>query len=147
MSPRDGTHINLKTGSLVGWKQCHRGKYIVDFDATVLTDKCNGERLLVACRSVSDRTTLIVAGIGKREDILRSCLPNSYCTPEMKNGTGFYYVQNQVWGFQGRPKVRVDILGGTGGFKLLAQYILISYRNLLQISLPIIVECRRDHFV
>ncbi len=142
MSPRDGIHLNLKRSSLIGWKQCYRGKYNADFDATILTDTCKGERLLVACSNASDKENLIVAGIGKREDIFRSCSPNSYCTTEMKNGTGFYYVQNQVWGFQGRPKVRVDILEGTGSFKL-----LISYRNLLQISLPIIVEYRRDQFV
>jgi hypothetical protein len=109
LSPLVGTHLDLKVDSLIGWKECYRGEYNTPFDATILTNTCKGKRLLVACRSDSDKKTLIVAGVGKREDIFRTCTPNSYCTPETKNGTGFYYVQDHAWGFQGRSQVRVYI--------------------------------------
>jgi hypothetical protein len=66
---------------------------------------CKGNRLLVACSSVSDKNTLIVAGVGKREDIFDPCTPNTHCVTQMKNGTGFYYAKDQAWGFEGRPKV------------------------------------------
>ncbi len=51
-----------------------------------------------------------MAGVGERENLFRTCTPNSYCSTTMKNNTGFYYVQNQAWGFQGRPKVRINTL-------------------------------------
>jgi hypothetical protein len=105
LSPLVGTHLNLKVDSLIGWKPCYRGEYNTPFNATILTNTCKGKRLLVACRSVNDKKTLIVAGVGKREDIFHSCTPNSYCTVEIKNGTGFYYVRDRAWGFQGRPQV------------------------------------------
>jgi hypothetical protein len=107
LSPLVGTHLDLKVDSLIGWKACYRGKYNTPFDGTVLTNICKGKRLLVACRSVNDKKTLIVAGVGKREDIFHSCEPNRYCATEIKNGTGFYYVEDHAWGFQGRPEVKL----------------------------------------
>jgi hypothetical protein len=100
----------LKVNSLIGWKECYRGKYNTPFDTTVLTNRCKGKRLLVACRSIADKKTLTVAGVGERENLFCKCTSNTYCSTTMKNNTGFYYVQNQAWGFQGRPKVRINTL-------------------------------------
>lgn len=111
LSPRIGTYVNLNATSLIGWKMCYRGRYNIPFDVKILNNTCKGKRLLVACRTVNDKSTLIVAGVGKREDIFYRCQPNSHCTPKVNNGTGFYYVENQAWGFQGSsPQVRVYIL-------------------------------------
>lgn len=106
LSPLLGTHVNLKVNNLVGWKLCYRGKYDTPFDEKVLTKTCTGKRLLVACRTVMDRKTLIVAGVGKRDRIFEKCNPNSYCSPKMYNGTGFYYSESSAWGFQGQPEVK-----------------------------------------
>ncbi|CAF2975920.1 unnamed protein product [Rotaria sp. Silwood2] len=108
LSPFVGIHLNLKTDSLVGWKECYRGKYDTSFNATILTDTCKGKRLLVACRSVNNNKILTVAGVGDRENIFNSCPSNNHCTPNKKNGIGFYYVADNVWGFEGRPKNWVD---------------------------------------
>jgi hypothetical protein len=126
LSPLIGTHINLKVNSLIGWKICYRGRYNTPFNATILTKTCNGKRILVACRSVNDSKTLIVAGVGKREDIFRTCPPNSYCTSEIKNGTGFYYVQDHAWGFQGRPQVRIYMLQVTENLRSFVNIILVQ---------------------
>jgi hypothetical protein len=104
-----GAHLGLNVKSLIGWKECYRSKYTTPFNATILTRTCKGKRLLVACRSTTDKNTLVVGGVGKREDIFRPCAPNSHCTTTMNNGTGFYYVQDYAWGFEGRPKVRAYI--------------------------------------
>jgi hypothetical protein len=107
--PLQGAHLNLKVNSLIGWKECYRGKYNAPFNITILTNTCKGKRLLVACRSTNDKNTLIVGGVGKRENIFRPCTSYSHCTTEMENGTGFYYVQDQAWGFEGRPQVRIYV--------------------------------------
>ncbi|CAF1303585.1 unnamed protein product [Adineta steineri] len=97
LSPLVGVHLNLSTDSLVGWKECFRG-----------------DRLLVACRSTTDEKTLVVAGVGKREDLLHPCSSNTYCAAEMKNNIGFYYAKNQAWGFEGRSKDFVANYHGKG---------------------------------
>jgi hypothetical protein len=99
----------LTVNSLIRWKECCRGKYNTPFDASILINTCKGKRLLVACRSTAEENTLTVAGVGKREDIFYTCRPNSHCVTVLKNGTGFYYVQDHAWGFGGRPKVRIQI--------------------------------------
>ena len=109
--PLEGTHTNLTVNSLIGWKLCYRGKYDEPFDIGVLSKTCKGHRLLVACRIVADRNTLIVAGIGQREKLFHPCSPNSHCSITAGNETGFYYAENHAWGFQGRPsEVRNYIL-------------------------------------
>ena len=108
LSPQMGTHVDLKVSSLVGWKLCYRGKYEVPFNMSVLTNRCKGKRLLVACRSAVDRKTLTVAGVGRREDLFQACSQNSYCSTMMYGNTGFYYAQNQAWGFYGRPQVKIS---------------------------------------
>jgi len=67
---------------------------------------CKSRRLLVACHPAGNKEALTLAGIGKWQDILRQCSSNTHCVTEMKNGTSFYYVKDQAWGFEGRPKVR-----------------------------------------
>ncbi|CAF1197726.1 unnamed protein product [Rotaria sp. Silwood1] len=108
LSPLIGAHLNLKTDTLVGWKECYRGQYNTPFNATVLSDTCKGKRLLVACRSVNNKKTLTVAGVGERESIFHPCPSNGHCITNKKNGIGFYYVADLVWGFEGRPKDWVD---------------------------------------
>ena len=128
-----GTHLDLQVDTLIGWKQCYRGVYNAPFDINVLTNRCKGKRLLVACRTIADRKTLSVAGVGKREDLFRICTPNSYCTTVLNNNTGFYYAENQAWGFEGRPQVVIDndnsiniydILELCHGFESISSWIL-----------------------
>ncbi|CAF2990098.1 unnamed protein product [Rotaria socialis] len=104
LSPIVGIHLNLNKTSLVGWKECYRGRYNTPFNVSVLTNICKGKRLLVACRSLDDRKTLAVAGIGQRQNMFKPCTSNPYCTTEKNNGLGFYYVTDRVWGFEGRPQ-------------------------------------------
>ncbi|CAF1323527.1 unnamed protein product [Rotaria magnacalcarata] len=120
LSPMEGTHANLSVNSLNGWQECYRSTYDVPFNISVLTESCNGSRLLVACRPVHNKQILTLAGIGYREDILHSCLPkrcktngksrkltgrqfmcSSYhqCITQAKRGVGWYHVDNQTWGF------------------------------------------------
>ncbi|CAF4146469.1 unnamed protein product [Rotaria sordida] len=73
LSPIVGAHLNLKTNSLIGWKECYRSKYNTPFNATVLTNTCKGKQLLIGCRSVNDKETLTVAGVGERENIFNPC--------------------------------------------------------------------------
>lgn len=73
LSPMVGAHVNLSVKSLVGWKQCYRGTYDLPFNGSVLMNRCKGKRLLVACRSDADRKTLTVAGVSRREELLRTC--------------------------------------------------------------------------
>ncbi|CAF1290444.1 unnamed protein product [Adineta ricciae] len=110
--PSKGAHLNLAVKSLIGWKQCFRGKYNKPFDSKVLTGPCKGRRLLVACRSTNDTRTLILAGVGKREDIFFPCSPNSYCSIQKKNGTGFYYAQDHAWGFEGALNTPQEVNNG-----------------------------------
>lgn len=107
LSPLNGVHVNITKSSLVGWKECYRGKYNTPFNASILTKTCSGKRLLVACRSLNDRNILTVAGVGQREQIFRPCSPNSYCTVQKQNDIGFYYVADNVWGFEGQQKVGI----------------------------------------
>jgi hypothetical protein len=116
LSPMEGTHINLTVSSLAGWQECYRSTYDVPFDSSVLTKSCNGSRLLVGCRSVSNKKILTLAGVGQREDILHPCLPRQcgrskkknkklicssryQCITQAKRGVGWYYANNQTWGF------------------------------------------------
>lgn len=136
-----GTHLDLQVESLIGWKQCYRGVYNVPFDINVLTNRCKGKRILVACRPVADRKILTVAGVGKREDLFRVCTPNSYCSTVMKNNTGFYYVQNQAWGFEGRPKVGIDQNNNH-----YSRYILRTlFQTIINISMHTMVEYNKGH--
>ncbi|CAF1081981.1 unnamed protein product [Adineta ricciae] len=129
--PSKGAHLNLTLKSLIGWKQCFREKYDKPFDSKVLTGPCKGRRLLVACRSTNDTRTLILAGVGKREDIFFPCSPNSHCRVEKKNGTGFYYAQDHAWGFEGAlntlQEVRNDHVDYRHNFGL--QGGLVGYRQ------------------
>ncbi len=74
---------------------------------------------MVACRSVSNKKILTLAGIGQREDMLHPCLPKQckinskstkknrklvcssryQCFTQAKRGVGWYYANNQAWGF------------------------------------------------
>lgn len=108
LSPQVGIHLNLTTKSLVGWKQCFRGKYNVPFDDKVLNTTCTGRRLLVACRSTQNKAALVVAGVGRREDLFFACAPNHYCRVPRKNEIGFYYAQGQAWGFEGFSAVSLE---------------------------------------
>ncbi|CAF2664811.1 unnamed protein product [Rotaria sp. Silwood2] len=117
--PMEGTHVNLTVKSLIGWQECYRSTYDLPFDLYVLTKSCNGSRLLVACRSVSNKKILTLAAIGQREEILHPCLPkrckinvtskkinkkficssHHQCITQAKRGVGWYHVNNQTWGF------------------------------------------------
>lgn len=116
LSPIEGTHVNLTVNSLAGWQECYRTTYDNPFDFSVLSKRCNGNQLLVGCRSIDNKKVLTVAGIGQREDILHPCLPKQcrkssnktkklvcsvrhQCLTEGKRGVGWYHVNNQTWGF------------------------------------------------
>ncbi|CAF1068899.1 unnamed protein product [Adineta steineri] len=107
LSPLIGVHLKLSTDSLVGWKECFRGAYNISFDDQILTNTCKGNRLLVACRSTTDEKRLIVAGVGKRDDLFYTCSLN-HCRAEFKNNIRFYHAKRQAWGFVGRPKDFVE---------------------------------------
>lgn len=123
---------------------CYHGTYNVPFDAKILINNCKGERLLVACRTVRDKNTLVVAGIVKHEDIFYKCQLNNDCKPLMKNGTGFYYVENYAWGFQGQPHViRIRIY-----IRFFNLYFLIYSRILVQCLIQnMIIIMQGNHFV
>ncbi|UJR15496.1 hypothetical protein I4U23_002439 [Adineta vaga] len=119
LSPMEGTHLNLSINSLVGWKECYRSTYNNSFDLSVLTKSCNGNLLLVGCRSTINKKILTLAAIGEREDILHPCLPRQckingrlkkknktlfcssrhQCITQAKRGVGWYHVPDQTWGF------------------------------------------------
>lgn len=141
LSPQVGTHVDLKVSSLVGWKMCYRGKYDVPFDMSALTNRCQGKRLLVGCRSVLDRRTLTVAGVGKREDLFQACSQNNYCSTRMYGNTGFYYAQDQAWGFYGRPQVKINQR------KQCSQYRLIFFRVQTQTSINTVTNSMVDRFI
>jgi hypothetical protein len=67
---------------------------------------CKSRRLLVGCRSANNKENLALAGVGKWQNIFRECSSNANCPTDLKDGTSFYYVRGQAWGFEGRPKVR-----------------------------------------
>ncbi|CAF3852858.1 unnamed protein product [Rotaria sp. Silwood2] len=69
-----------------------------------LLETCKSRKLLVACRPVGNKKTLTLAGVGKWQDLLRQCSSSAYCQIEIKNDTGFYYVPDQAWGFEGRSE-------------------------------------------
>jgi hypothetical protein len=67
---------------------------------------CRSKRVLVACHSANNDQNLVLAGVGKWQDIFRECSSINNCPADLKNGISFYYVNSQAWGFEGRPKVR-----------------------------------------
>ncbi|CAF2758148.1 unnamed protein product [Rotaria sp. Silwood2] len=104
LSPLVGVHLNLNVSSLIGWQQCYRDTYDQPLDLLSLLETCKSRKLLVACRPVGNKKTLTLAGVGKWEDLLRQCSSSAYCQIEIKNDTGFYYVPDQAWGFEGRSE-------------------------------------------
>jgi hypothetical protein len=67
---------------------------------------CKSRRFLVACHPADNKETLTLAAVARLEDILQQCSSINDCRNELKNGAKFYYVKDQAWGFEGRPKVR-----------------------------------------
>jgi hypothetical protein len=106
LSPLTGAHVNLPTDSLIGWEECYRSTYDVPLDVMELMLKCLSRRILVACRPVNSTDTFTLAGVGKWLDMLQACAQNTHCVTKIQNGTGFYFMDQQAWGFEGRPKVR-----------------------------------------
>jgi hypothetical protein len=115
LRPIEGTHANLSVDQLIGWQECHRSNYADAFDWSTLEQRCNGTRLLVACRHVDNERLLTLAAIGLRDDLFHTCFPtpcrkrknrtliscSSYhqCITEAKRGVGWYHVPGQSWGF------------------------------------------------
>ncbi|CAF0828760.1 unnamed protein product [Rotaria sordida] len=106
LSPLAGVHLNLNISSLIGWQECYRDTYDKPFDLLLFLLACNSRKLLVACRPANNNKMLTLAGIGKWKDLFRPCSSNTYCQIEIKNDIGFYYVQDQAWGFEGHSQVR-----------------------------------------
>ncbi|CAF1461929.1 unnamed protein product [Adineta steineri] len=104
LSPRTGAHLNLDINSLVGWQECYRSTYHIPFDVMEFSRNCKSTRFLVACTPTDNKATLTLAGVGYSKTILRECSQKNYCATEIKNGTGFYYVDDQAWGFEGRTE-------------------------------------------
>ncbi|CAF4002342.1 unnamed protein product [Rotaria sordida] len=69
---------------------------------------CNSRKLLVACRPANNNKMLTLAGIGKWKDLFRPCSSNTHCQIEIKNDIGFYYVQDQAWGFEGHSQINLS---------------------------------------
>lgn len=102
-----GVHVNLSTKSLIGWNECYRATYNTPFNDSILNTTCTSKRILVACRSVQNKSVLTVAGVGLRENIFTPCLVNGYCATKRINSIGFYHVTDAAWGFNGTPEVRI----------------------------------------
>ncbi|CAF1512242.1 unnamed protein product [Adineta steineri] len=104
LSPLTGAHLNLNISSLIGWQECYRSTYHIPFDIMKFLKNCKSSRFLVACTPTNNKATLTLAGVGGSTTILRQCTQNNYCTTDINNGTGFYYVNDQAWGFEGRTE-------------------------------------------
>ena len=62
-----------------------------------ILSSCNKKNLLLGCRLVG-RTSLTVAAMGNRNDVLYNCGSSSNCT-HIANGVGWYYSNSYSWGF------------------------------------------------
>jgi hypothetical protein len=95
---QSGVLQNIDESELTGWKLCFSDDYgsFASPLSSVLT-QCDKSKLLIACRSAFT-TTLTLAAMGERDDVLYDCGSQFDCTHEA-NGVGFYYSDSWSWGF------------------------------------------------
>ena len=82
------------------WSLCYTATYALPMNSSVTTSvltNCNKTKLLLGCRPVCN-TTLNVAAMGNRSDVLYNCSTTSSCV-YTANGVGWYYSNFYSWGF------------------------------------------------
>lgn len=94
-----GPQTGVPEGDLVGWKRCFKGNY----DDTaggltkLVTKKCKGSKLLMACRRVGEPDFQLLA-MGERADVLFDVGSDATATHEA-NGVAWYFSNDYSWGF------------------------------------------------
>lgn len=84
----------------VGWTLCYNDTYDVVLNSTLLNSiltQCNKGKLLLGCGLVNS-STLLVAAMGLRSDVLYNCGTITNCT-HVGNNVGWYYSSDYSWGF------------------------------------------------
>ncbi|CAF1180535.1 unnamed protein product [Adineta steineri] len=119
-----GVQLNLDPSSLPnGWSLCYSATYADNLDSTIVATilaTCNKNKLLLGCRPVAN-TTLTVAAMGNRADVLYDCGSTSTCT-HVANGVGWYFSSSYSWGFvRGSDNVTrdsCDVATGDAAYRL-----------------------------
>jgi hypothetical protein len=97
-----GPQIGMPTTKLGDWTQCYVGNYgessLPSTDLTTILTACNRTKLMMGCRPMG-ASSLQLAAMGSRSDVLNpSCGDQQNCTNE-GNGVGWYFSNDQSWGF------------------------------------------------
>ena len=96
-----GVQLNFDPSTLPNsWLQCYNDIYAIALTQNVVgsvLSACNKSKLLLGCRAVGN-SSLIVAAMGLRSDVLYNCSSISSCT-NVANGVGWYYSDSYSWGF------------------------------------------------
>ncbi|UJR24807.1 hypothetical protein I4U23_006182 [Adineta vaga] len=98
-----GIRTNLQPSSMgSGWSLCYSRTYATLMSSgtlgTTLT-ACNKSKLLLGCKSTGS-STLLLAAMGDRNDVLFNCGVTSSCK-RIANGVSWYYSSMLSWGFAG----------------------------------------------
>ncbi len=91
-----GVQQNVPVSQLVGWTQCFTDKY--DGFSAIPLAACSKANLLMGCYKTSDPSTLTLAAMAPRVDVLFDCGTTANCTKQ-SNGVGWYYDESWSWGF------------------------------------------------
>lgn len=94
-----GVQKNVPTSTLVGWTQCFTDTYD-GFSTSLQTinSNCDKAKLLMACYNKADPSTLVLAAMADRADVLFDCDQTADCTKQ-SNGVGWYWDDSWSWGF------------------------------------------------
>lgn len=96
----DGVQKNLDMSNSYGWSVCYNDTYDIVLNASLLNMiliDCNKSKILMGCRLVNT-TTLILAAMGNRQDVLFDCGHVTTCK-QIGNGVSWYYSSDYSWGF------------------------------------------------
>ena len=113
---KKGVQQAVPTSALLGWTQCFFDTYDDDnYPIQQMQSQCNGSEILLGCGQYDPAamqvTTLQLAAMGLRADVLPACGDTSVCgcsydpdnatmcVPPTKNGVGFYFLPGTAWGF------------------------------------------------
>ena len=116
-----GIQQNLDPATLDGWTQCFTDHYGNSSTPTsdILT-QCGGNKLLMGCRPTGT-TTLTLAAMGERADVLFDCGQDNTCLHEA-NGVGWYFDDNWSWGFapagDAVQRNSCDVAASQGGLRM-----------------------------
>lgn len=99
--PFYGVQRVFSTSSLPsGWSLCYSATYATAMSSSTLSSirtSCYKDKLLLGCRTTGS-TTLIVAAMGERDDVMYNCGSSASCK-HVANGVGWYYSTSYSWGF------------------------------------------------